>query len=86
MLGLSRGSRKAKDFPASRGSRKAKDFPAFLGGSRKAEAAARPPPPMGDEELRVMAASGHGCHVAAFVGGAWNHDFLHHFIVHGIGL
>ena len=38
------------------------------------------PPPMGDEELRVMAASGHGCHVAAFVGGAWSHDFLHHFI------
>ena len=40
---------------------------------------------MGDEELRVMVTSGHGCHVAAFVGGPWNDDFPHHFIVGGIG-
>ena len=40
---------------------------------------------MGDEELRVMLASGHDLHVAAFASGAWNDDFVHHFIGRGIG-
>ena len=43
------------------------------------------PPPMGDEEVRVMLASGHDLHVAAFASGAWNDDFVHHFIGRGIG-
>ena len=38
-----------------------------------------------DEELRVMLASGHDLHVAAFASGAWNDDFVHHFIGRGIG-
>ena len=37
------------------------------------------------EELRVMLASGHDLHVAAFASGAWNDDFVHHFIGRGIG-
>ncbi len=40
---------------------------------------------MGDEEVRVMLASGHDLHVAAFARGAWNDDFVYHFIGRGIG-
>ena len=43
------------------------------------------PPPMGDEEVRVMLASGHDLHVAAIARGAWNDDFVYHFIGRGIG-
>ena len=44
----------------------------------------RPLSPLGHEELWVMLAFGHDLHVAAFVGGVWNDDFLHDFVGRGI--